>query len=95
MNQVGFSFTAEGLREANPEKMEVHGGYITVKQLVNESDLMLFPGTYYVSHVNYNDLIATFRARVLPGPRGGWCYLPERHPRGIGDIEDATVLSSL
>ena len=93
MSQTGFTFSAEGLREADPEKMVVGGWSVTVKQLIDEDNLMLFPGTYYVAYINETNLTATFRARVLPGPRGGRCYLPERRPRGIVDTEGVTVLS--
>ena len=92
---IGFKLTAKGLREADPKVIEVTGWSITVKRLIDEKNIMLFPGTYYVHHINETDMTATFRARTLPGRGDGACYLPERRPRPRPYTEGAGVLSCL
>ena len=92
-DQIGFSFTAKGLREADPDIMEVCNQHVVVKELVVGGNLSIFPGAYVLDHIDPEKLTAVFRARVLPGPNRGYFYLPERRPRIPEYKEGASALS--
>lgn len=92
-NPQGFKMKFSHIASCDPKVMTSTGRGIVVHSLIQNGDLTVFPGRYFVNTVFHKEEQVEFKARVLPGHGRGFFYLPVRHPAPVEKRKNTTGAS--